>query len=94
MSRIFDRVYLSLSIGCFGDIALALLLALHASLDLSELALASQELLSLLGNFALYLDLDLTELLLLTAELFLLEADGLRGKVFRVHSRIVATAYS
>jgi len=83
MSRIFDRVYLSLSSG-LADVALAGL-ACHASLDFSELALAGQQFLPLLGNLALHLEFDLAQLLLLAAELLLLEADRLRGKVLGVH---------
>ena len=85
-SRIARRVYLGLSVGSFA----VLLLALHASLDLAELALASQQLLSLLGNLALDLDLDLAQLLLLAAKLLLLEAHGLGGKILGVHGRILA----
>jgi hypothetical protein len=89
MSRIDDRVNLSLPVGGFANIALAGL-ARHASLDLSELALAGQQLLSLLGDLALHLELDLAQLLLLAAELLLLQADRLGGKILGVHRRVDA----
>ena len=60
------------------------LLSLHAGLDLSELTLTSQQLLSLLVDLTLHLDLNLSQLLFFTSELFFLEANGLVGEVFRI----------
>lgn len=58
------------------------LLSLHPSLDLPELAFASEQLLSLFVDLSLNLDLDFAELLFFAAQLFFLEANGLIGKIF------------
>ena len=73
-----------------GEIALGRGFALHAGLDLAELGLACQKLLTLLVDLALNLELDLAKLLLLAAELFLLEADGLRSQILGVHGAVDA----
>lgn len=49
------------------------LFPVHARLNLFQLALACQELLSLLVDLALYLDFNLAQLLLLAAQLLLLQ---------------------
>src|SRR5277367_6469228 len=53
------------------------LLTLHAGLDLTELALPGQKLLSLFIDLPLHLDLNLPQLLFLASKLLFLETHGL-----------------
>ena len=57
------------------EIVTVALFALHSCLDLSQLTLTSQQLLSLLVNLSLDLDFDFAELLLFTTQLLFLETD-------------------
>lgn len=63
---------LAIRLGCASGLRSSL--SLHAGLDLSELGLAGQQLLSLFVDLALHLEFDLAELLLLSSELLFLEA--------------------
>ena len=76
------------SCGLRVGVDLATMFPVHAGLDLLQLTLTSQKLLSLLVDLPLDLDLDLAELLLFASQLLLLQADRLASEVFGFHRRV------
>lgn len=69
-------------------IARRTLLTLHPCLNLLELTLARQQLLSLLTDLTLHLELNLSEFLLLASKLLLFKPDRLRREILRVQGGI------